>query len=267
MQSSLHESSRLLCVNCRICINRIQRHNVLELDTRVISVICEWITPVIITDEDYICDCCWQSALEAVNTGLMNDPGSSSSHSHGHTNVCILCGKSLRNNNRSQIIIRENPSSLEQAIRTEIQNRVSPRQVYTTDCVCYPCWRRVDRYIMHLQEQAPPEPHLDPVIINAESEHDQEDDTEETTINLDYRRAANTASHCVFQLPGGGVGLRGKITLASFIGRLEYSYEHSPDWHSGRGGEAAGANAVGVVTRSDASMGVLRVDMAFLFSK
>ncbi|KAL4703644.1 hypothetical protein ACJJTC_000315 [Scirpophaga incertulas] len=199
MQSSLHESSRLLCVNCRICINRIQRHNVLELDTRVISVICEWITPVIITDEDYICDCCWQSALEAVNTGLMNDPGSSSSHSHGHTNVCILCGKSLRNNNRSQIIITENPSSLEQAIRTEIQNRVSPRQVYTTDCVCYPCWRRVDRYIMHLQEQAPPEPHLDPVIINAESEHDQEDDTEETTINLDYRRAANTASHCVFR--------------------------------------------------------------------
>lgn len=48
--------------------------------------------------------------------------------SRGHMNVCALCGCSLRNRKRDRIV-RENPSLLQQAIHTELQNRIAPRQV------------------------------------------------------------------------------------------------------------------------------------------
>lgn len=64
--------------------------------------------------------------MQHVNTGLSNEPGASSSR--GHMHVCILCGSSLRSRKRD-LIVRENPSQLQQAIRIEIENTIAPRQV------------------------------------------------------------------------------------------------------------------------------------------
>lgn len=79
-----------------------------------------------VTEADYICDACCQMAMQAVDSNPANEPSSSSLR--GHTNVCILCGISLRNR-QSHPIVTENLNDLQQAMNTEIINRAEPRQV------------------------------------------------------------------------------------------------------------------------------------------
>lgn len=64
--------------------------------------------------------------MQHINAGLDNEPGASSSR--GHMHVCILCGSSLRKR-KHDLIVRENPSQLQQAIHIEVENKVAPRQV------------------------------------------------------------------------------------------------------------------------------------------
>ncbi|CAG4973916.1 unnamed protein product [Colias eurytheme] len=202
---------RLRCVNCNIRIDTLRRHLVFELDTRVVSKICEWSSPIIITEEDYICDACKELAMQCVNSGLANESGASSSR--GHIHVCILCGSSLRNR-KHDLIVRENPSQLQQAIHIELENRIAPRQATSTDHVCHPCWLRLKRAATHnmqqnIEQQVEPEqepepeqesePELQPQEPESSPNTDQQADEVPELISLPhYRRAANTAAHCVF---------------------------------------------------------------------
>lgn len=71
--------------------------------------------------------------MQHVNSGLENEPGASSSL--GHIHVCVLCGSSLRNR-KHDLIVRENPSQLQQAIQIELENRIAPRQVIMICLLC-----------------------------------------------------------------------------------------------------------------------------------
>ncbi|CAB3231942.1 unnamed protein product [Arctia plantaginis] len=208
---TLQPALRLLCVNCNIRIEKLRRHLVFELDTRVISKICEWNPSIVITEEHYICDVCKESAIQHVNSGLANEPGESSSR--GHMHACLVCGSSLRNR-KCDLIVRENPSQLQQAIYIELENRIAPRQATSLDHVCHPCWLRLKRVAtrnmqQNIQLQAEPEPEPEPELeteLELEPEPEPEPQPQDQQAVevpgmitlLQYRRAPNTASHCVF---------------------------------------------------------------------
>ncbi|KAL4705367.1 hypothetical protein ACJJTC_004590 [Scirpophaga incertulas] len=130
-RSTRPTSQRLNCVNCNITVNTLRRYQVLQLDNRVISLISTWISPVIITEEDYICEACFDVSMQTINTQIhenrQNDPSAGPSRK-GHTQVCLVCDRSLLNR-QSDHILREYPSSLILSMIHLIQNKVSPHEV------------------------------------------------------------------------------------------------------------------------------------------
>ena len=55
-------------------------------------------------------------------------PGSSNSQVIGHSKVCLMCGRSILRR-KSDLILHNNPSELQQTIATIIVNFVEPREV------------------------------------------------------------------------------------------------------------------------------------------
>ncbi|GBP34175.1 hypothetical protein EVAR_30727_1 [Eumeta japonica] len=109
-------------------------------------------SPLIITDDDNICESYWELAMAAVNRALQeegNPPDgqqASTSCNRGHTHVCILCGCSTLRRQRD-IILRENPTELHTSMVTIIEQRIAPRQLAQSDCACHPCWLRIKREV------------------------------------------------------------------------------------------------------------------------
>ncbi|KAL4708097.1 hypothetical protein ACJJTC_009876 [Scirpophaga incertulas] len=166
-----------------------------------------------VTDDDVICEACWELAMNAVNSNLQQNIASREeqqaiSTQRGHTNVCLLCGCSLIKK-QSDKILRENPTELQQSIINIIMREREPRQITSSDRVCHTCWLRVTRQALRqnrLDESRPAEAVLQPneeqkqplanpqITVSVETAN-----TNPSEIILqDYRRAANTANHCVF---------------------------------------------------------------------
>ncbi|CAH2071951.1 unnamed protein product, partial [Iphiclides podalirius] len=120
--------ARILCVNCNVCVNKLRRYPALALDLRVTALICSWVYPQIVLEDDYVCEACRDLAITAVNINLREVPGNEeagpSTRKKGHKNVCLLCGCSLliRQSNK---ILRENPTDVQQCVKNIIESRVS----------------------------------------------------------------------------------------------------------------------------------------------
>ncbi|KAL4714678.1 hypothetical protein ACJJTC_012595 [Scirpophaga incertulas] len=85
--------------------------------------------------------------MQTINTQIhenrQNDPSVGPSRK-GHTQVCLVCGRSLLNR-QSDHILREYPSSLILSMIHLIQNTVSPHEISPMDRVCHACWLRFRR--------------------------------------------------------------------------------------------------------------------------
>ncbi|KAF9823579.1 hypothetical protein SFRURICE_011885 [Spodoptera frugiperda] len=207
-------SRRILCINCNVCINTFRRYLVHELNTRVISLLSEWISPVIITEEDYICEPCNELLMRTVNQKLTTScdgAQASGSSQPGRRQVCSICGRSTHNR-QSHAIVIDNPSEEQRRINAVIQTRIAPRQISSSDKICHACWMSCKRAAIRID-------HADDArgVYTTEEVEVETGDSEPFTAepvheNLDvpsevasseimmenYRRAANTASHCLF---------------------------------------------------------------------
>ncbi|CAG4990707.1 unnamed protein product [Parnassius apollo] len=147
LMSNRGRVTRIMCINCNICVNTLRRYRALELDIKVTTLLCSWVYPQIITEDDYICEACRDLAI-SVNHSLQEISGIDNQQPRpspqGHTSVCLLCGCSLLRR-KSDRILRDNPMDLHKLMFTIIENRVAPRQVTETDKVCHPCWLRTQR--------------------------------------------------------------------------------------------------------------------------
>ncbi|CAH2071949.1 unnamed protein product, partial [Iphiclides podalirius] len=139
--------ARILCVNCNVCVNKLRRYPALALDLRVTALICSWVYPQIVLEDDYVCEACRDLAITAVNINLREVPGNEeagpSTRKKGHKNVCLLCGCSLliRQSNK---ILRENPTDVQQCVKNIIESRVS-QEISSSDELCQACWLRIKR--------------------------------------------------------------------------------------------------------------------------
>ncbi|CAG4960877.1 unnamed protein product [Parnassius apollo] len=110
---------------------------------------------VIITEEDYICEACFDVSMQSINAQIHGNnechPSACSSRL-GHTQVCPVCGRSLLNR-QSDHIQKENPSSLTLRMINLIRATVAPRQISQYDRVCHACWLRFKRQALLTQQQ------------------------------------------------------------------------------------------------------------------
>uniref|UniRef100_A0A2A4J1P3 UBX domain-containing protein 4 n=1 Tax=Heliothis virescens TaxID=7102 RepID=A0A2A4J1P3_HELVI len=207
-------SRRILCLNCNACINTFRRYLVNELSTRVVSLLSEWVSPVIITQEDYICEPCNELLMRSINQQLPTSgdgaPTSGSSRP-GRRQVCSICGRSTVNR-QSHAIVIDSPSEQLKQINSVIQTRIAPRQISSSDRICHACWtscKRAATRIEHADDgrgvATTEEVQVDTdnsEIMTAEPVHESLDQPSVVTPNEitleNYRRAANTASHCLF---------------------------------------------------------------------
>ncbi|KAL4714722.1 hypothetical protein ACJJTC_002581 [Scirpophaga incertulas] len=109
--------TRILCVNCSICVNKLRRrYPALVQDSRVTAIICSWVYPQIVLEEDVICEACRD------------------------TNSIL--------NRRSDKILRENPNEMQQSIIDLITSKLAPREISSLDRICHTCWVRSQREII-----------------------------------------------------------------------------------------------------------------------
>ncbi|RVE41315.1 hypothetical protein evm_014038 [Chilo suppressalis] len=169
---SLRMHERIQCVNCNICVNAcntFRRHAVLQLDPRVVSLINNWVSPVIITEEDYICDACFCLSMQIVNAQLHGDEYDRSAGPSlcGHTLVCLLCGRTLVNR-QSHHILRQNTTDIIQRVIQIIENKIAPRQLTPSDHTCHACWMQSMRDAVRNVE-ADKRRNLENVMISGDS--------------------------------------------------------------------------------------------------
>ncbi|CAH2109329.1 unnamed protein product [Euphydryas editha] len=164
--------TRMLCVNCNICVNTLSRYQIITLDSRGAAVLCSWVYPRVVLEEDIVCETCRDLAMFSVNENFQQDVSGNADQqagpSHqGHTNVCLLCGLSTLRR-RSDKILRSNPSELQLCMIAIIESRVQPRKPQVSQ--------------------------------SEEATHS----VNEVTLP-DYRRAANTNHHYVFPNCGNDI--------------------------------------------------------------
>ncbi|CAK1603536.1 unnamed protein product [Parnassius mnemosyne] len=203
--------TRIMCINCNICVNTLRRYRALELNIRVTTLLCSWVYPQIITEDDYVCEACRDLAMISVNHSLqeisgIDDQQPGPSH-RGHVSVCLLCGCSILQR-QSDRILRDNPTDLHQLMYTLIENRVAPRQVTETDKVCHPCWLRTQREARRTHDVNRPQSAIEepstadePILAGVQSCISNEEVRHAPNgLTLpDYRRAANNNNRCVFK--------------------------------------------------------------------
>ncbi|KAL4703795.1 hypothetical protein ACJJTC_011595 [Scirpophaga incertulas] len=143
--------TRILCVNCSICVNKLRRrYPALAQDSIVTAIICSWVYPQIVLEEDVICEACRDLAMAAVNSSLQSEVSGSDvtgPSTRRQTNACLLCGSSILNR-RSDKILRENPNEMQQSIIDLITNKLAPREISSLDRICHTCWVRSQREII-----------------------------------------------------------------------------------------------------------------------
>ncbi|KAL4703523.1 hypothetical protein ACJJTC_019311 [Scirpophaga incertulas] len=126
--------TRILCVNCSICVNKLRRrYPALAQDSRVTAIICSWVYPQIVLEEDVICEACRDLAMAAVNSSLQSEVSGSDvagPSTRRQTNACLLCGSSILNR-RSDKILRENPNEMQQSIIDLITSKLAPPTMTT----------------------------------------------------------------------------------------------------------------------------------------
>ncbi|XP_060807317.1 uncharacterized protein LOC132903317 [Amyelois transitella] len=207
------EDTRILCVNCNICVNRLRRYPALDLNPRVTALLASWVYPKDMNENDFVCEACRDLLIFAINDNLQQEVTSgdgeqAGSSQRGHTNVCLLCGCSITQR-QSDRILRDNPNELHQSMIDIIKNKVAPRQVTTTDRVCHACWLRTQREVrrMHHVDSEHGQQSASDISQDREESSDLnerrpegvEDETITQTILIPgYKRAANNNKRCVF---------------------------------------------------------------------
>ncbi|KAL4721470.1 hypothetical protein ACJJTC_008360 [Scirpophaga incertulas] len=133
--------TRILCVNCSICVNKLRRrYPALAQDSRITAIICSWVYPQIVLEEDVICEACRDLAMAAVNSSLQSEVSGSDvagPSTRRQTNACLLCGSSILNR-RSDKILRENPNEMQQSIIDLITSKLAPREISSLDRIPMP---------------------------------------------------------------------------------------------------------------------------------
>uniref|UniRef100_A0A2A4JAT5 Uncharacterized protein n=1 Tax=Heliothis virescens TaxID=7102 RepID=A0A2A4JAT5_HELVI len=204
-----HRGHINVCLLCGCSLVRRQSDKVLkdnptELQQDMINIIQMKIEPRQITDDDYVCEACWELAMVAVNQNLQLDAneGEQSGPSHrGHINVCLLCGCSLVRR-QSDKVLKDNPTELQQDMINIIQMKIEPRQLTTSDKVCHACWLRTKREALRVNrvnEMRPPEAMSQNENLSQNQETEVHENPQATDIGRsdsiilpDYKRAANT---------------------------------------------------------------------------
>ncbi|XP_050685540.1 uncharacterized protein LOC126979974 [Leptidea sinapis] len=128
----------------------------------------------------------------------------------GHTNVCLLCGCSILQQ-QSDIVLRENPTEMQQSIYNIIESRVAPRQISSVDHICHACWMRTKREVIRMNRQDENRPLRDLTDVDVQQDESQPNEAapaEPTQLEPSvrthqivlphYRRAANSTHNCVF---------------------------------------------------------------------
>ncbi|KAL4708467.1 hypothetical protein ACJJTC_014349 [Scirpophaga incertulas] len=205
--SPSRRNQRNLCINCNVCLNTFRRFHAVELNIRVIALLSEWISPVIIMEGDYICELCNDRLMRSINEQLATSSDSaqaSGSSQQFRRQVCSLCGRSIINRQSHHTVI-DNPSEEQRQILSVVHSRISPRQMSPDDKICHACWMSCKRAAQRNQQ-------VDDVrrVIIDEGEdlvatelviQNEEAPTEAISGDItleNYKRAANTASHCLF---------------------------------------------------------------------
>ncbi|XP_023940272.2 uncharacterized protein LOC112047391 [Bicyclus anynana] len=193
--------TRIMCVNCNICVNKMRRYPALALDSRVTALICSWVYPQIILEDDYVCEACRDLAMAAVNANLQSEGAGPSTR--GHTNVCLLCGCSILQR-QSDKLVKENPTEMQQSIINVIESKVAPREISSSDRVCHACWLRTKREVLRMNrlDQIRPQMDAQPEPNQQSPSSEPQQTTEQEPIQRvtlpDYRRAPNSTHSCVF---------------------------------------------------------------------
>ncbi|RVE41837.1 hypothetical protein evm_013521 [Chilo suppressalis] len=200
--------TRITCVNCNICVNKLRRYPALALEPRVTALICSWVYPQVISENCYVCEACRDLAMSAINRSLQNevpDGEAAGTSTRGHTNVCILCGCSILQR-QSDKILKENVNEMQQSIINIIESKVAPREISSSDRVCHACWLRSKREVIRISKQDENRPLQDITNTVEQQEENQPQPVGETSpivdaqriVLPDYRRAANSTHNCVF---------------------------------------------------------------------
>ncbi|KAL4713135.1 hypothetical protein ACJJTC_004521 [Scirpophaga incertulas] len=156
---------------------------------------------------DYICELCNDRLMRSINEQLATSSDSaqaSGSSQQFRRKVCSLCGRSIINRQSHHTVI-DNPSEEQRQILSVVHSRISPRQMSPDDKICHACWMSCKRAAQRNQQ-------VDDVrrVIIDEGEdlvatelviQNEEAPTEAISGDItleNYKRAANTASHCLF---------------------------------------------------------------------
>ncbi|KAL4720250.1 hypothetical protein ACJJTC_014843 [Scirpophaga incertulas] len=185
----------LQCVNCGLCVQRIQRHEIGELSAPLQNVLTEWLSLPQNLSDGVLCHSCYLiliASSDEVNPRRRL----------GHTQVCIGCGISVLNI-RNHILEENN-------ILLTVFSRPAHLEGQMNH-VCHPCWlrgrrrvsydaRRASNEIAGPVEQLPRQNvAMSPIEVRSLPVFEQEPARTVTTIHLPgYKRFANTSRHCIF---------------------------------------------------------------------
>ncbi|KAJ8705945.1 hypothetical protein PYW07_010722 [Mythimna separata] len=140
--------------NCNICLDKSKRYHVHDLPLRFISKLGEWISPVTIAEEDYICKSCYELLTKSIMNELTTSddvPQTAELSRLGHRQVCCLCGRSLLQR-QSHSTVFDNPSEEQTRICAVIETEMAPCQMSLSDRICHPCWLRCKRTVVRIRQ-------------------------------------------------------------------------------------------------------------------
>ncbi|KAL4718950.1 hypothetical protein ACJJTC_008666 [Scirpophaga incertulas] len=123
----------LQCVNCGLCVQRIQRHEIGELSAPLQNVLTEWLSLPQNLSDGVLCHSCYLiliASSDEVNPRRRL----------GHTQVCIGCGISVLNI-RNHILEENN-------ILLTVFSRPAHLEGQMNH-VCHPCWLRGCRRVSY----------------------------------------------------------------------------------------------------------------------
>ncbi|KAL4715751.1 hypothetical protein ACJJTC_006330 [Scirpophaga incertulas] len=192
----------LRCINCGLCVQRIQRHNVSNLAQHLRAVLSNWLA-VEEPADGVLCRACY--------TLLSQCTPDSSPRRFGHLHVCVGCGSSVSTSRSHRLAT--NAPILQYFPWTRIpQNQ---RCMYET---CHSCWVVANRRqtqdiqrdpdnqllvnegpnVIHelIQDipMPPPQPPVNPVSASV-----PRDPVVGSIVMFNYKRAANTSRYCIFR--------------------------------------------------------------------
>ncbi|RVE41952.1 hypothetical protein evm_013392 [Chilo suppressalis] len=188
------------CINCGIATWRLRRHITSSLPRLLLVILAQWLS-IEVTDIHLVVlgsmdDKYWHMDANICHPcfELLSSARIGGSRLLGHSMVCITCGRSVRNSQRHTV---ERHNSMFQMLPIS-----HPAFHQNMNYSCHPCWMRHQRQINNdLNRVNLPGPELSPTPGLVPAPRPQ---PEPEIILPNYKRAANTSTHCVFNGCGFG---------------------------------------------------------------